>query len=470
MPVMKSFSLAERLHHWGQIGFALLFTVVMCTPNWRSGLFSWFPIWQFYQPQTGVMPLGIAALLPFAVVLLWIGRIWLRRREAKSSPRFDWGSRTFWLPFTGLSLLGIFSLRHSSAANALFYLTMILVAWMVYLYVVNERPQLTAAIGVVLLIQGTVAIAQFYLQQEAGLRWLGEPILDLGVEGTSVLWARGQNWLRGYGLTSHPNVLGTILCIGLLLYLPQAVRRAQWSLPKQILFSLASLIGVSGLFLSFSRAAWLAFVAGMLTWCLLWWRQQQRQEQTARPIIHPQRPQGPKALFGLSLALPLLWLFVSYYDLAFSRFLNLDSEIEATSISERVASAEIALQLITADPVWGVGLGRFVEAAQMIDPNATQVHNVPLLVAAELGIGGLLLWLWLVLAPFGRLRQGATDTVLPSQLASWVAMLVLNLFDTTLWLGENWQTALLFVIVAAHLVRPLLRELTNARPGGWQAQ
>ncbi len=467
MPVMKSRSLAERLHRWGQIGFALLFTVVMCTPNWRSGLFSWFPIWQFHQLQTGVMPLGIMALLPFALFLLWLGRTWLRWRAAKSS-RFDWGPRTFWLPFAGLSLLGMFSLRHSSAANALFYLTMILVAWAVYLYVVNERPQLTAAIGVVLLIQGTVALAQFYLQHEAGLGWLGEPILDLGVEGTSVLWARGHNWLRGYGLTSHPNVLGTILCIGLLLYLPQAVRWTQWSLPRQLFFSLASLIGISGLFLSFSRAAWLAFAAGILTWCFLWWRQQQRQEQTARPIIrpqHPQRPQGPqgpKALLGLILVLPLLWLFVAYYDLAFSRFLNLDSEIEATSISERVGSAEIALQLIMTYPIWGVGLGRFVEAAQMIDPNATQVHNVPLLVAAELGIGGLLLWLWLVLAPFGRLRRGAADiphnSLLPSQLAPWVAMIVLNLFDTTLWLGTNWQTALLFVILAANLARPMSNE------------
>lgn len=457
--MVRSRLLADRLHRWGQIAFALLFVLVMCTPNWSRGLFGWFPIWRFHQSPTEVTPLGVLALLPFAVVSLWLSRTWLRWRQVKYSPRLDWGSRTFWLPFAGLTLIGILSLRHSSAANALFYLVMMVVAWVVYLYVVNERPRLTAAIGVVLLIQGSVAIAQFYLQHEIGLRWLGEPILDLGVEGTSVLWARGQNWLRGYGLTSHPNVLGTILCIGLLLYLPQAVRRTQWSLPQQLFFILVSVIGVSGLFLTFSRAAWLAFAAGILTWCFLWWRQQQRREQTARLIV---RPQGSKALFGLILALPILWLFVSYYDLAFSRILNLDSEIEATSISERVGSAEIALQLIMTYPVWGVGLGRFVEAAQMIAPDSTQVHNVPLLVAAELGIIGLLLWLWLVLAPFGRLRRGAADiphnSLLPSQLAPWVAMIVLNLFDTTLWLGTNWQTALLFVILAANLARPMSNE------------
>jgi O-antigen ligase len=348
------------------------------------------------------------------------------------------------------------SLALPPAPGTFFYVTMIVLAWLVYLYLLNERPALTTAVGIVLLVQGLIAIAQFYLQREIGLNEVGELVLDLDVEGTSVLWARGRNWLRGYGLTTHPNVLGAILCTCLLLYLPQFTKWQQWPLYRQVTFLAIVLSGITGLFLSFSRAAWLAFVAGLLGWLLIWLIQRRRHTQIARLVVNPM----PRTLFiGLLLVLPTLWLFVTYHDLAFSRFVNLESAIEAKSISERLGSAGIALELIATHPWRGVGLGRFVAAAQAIGPNAGRVHNVPLLIAAELGIIGLLLWLWLVLAPFWRLwRPMAMNTtghpVRPAafQFAPWVAMIVLNLFDTTLWLGENWQTALLFVVLAAHLI------------------
>jgi O-antigen ligase len=369
------------------------------------------------------------------------------------------------LPFTAISLLGLFSLQWPPTANTLLYPAQIAALWLIYLYLINKRPNLTIAIAAVLLIQGTVAIAQFYLQHEIGLEWLGEPALDLGVEGTSVLWARGRNWLRSYGLTGHPNVLGAVLCTCLLLYLPQFRKWPDLPPSRQILFLIVILAGITGLFLSFSRTAWLAFAAGLLSWFLL------SRLQPPRHLLDrsttKRQPHKPRALLvGLLLILPTLWLFVTYYDLAFSRFVNLESDIEAKSISERVVSAETALHLITNHPWLGVGLGRFVAAAQAIDPDAGRVHNVPLLVAAELGIIGLLLWLWLMLAPFWRwLRPMSGMRLSPTQLAPWAAMIVLNLFDTTLWFGENWQTAVLFIVLAAHLVWPVNEFSTSPRQG-----
>ena len=37
-------------------------------------------------------------------------------------------------------------------------------------------------------------------------------------------------------------------------------------------------------------------------------------------------------------------------------------------------------------------------------------------------------------------------------ISPWVAMLVVNTFDTTLWLSGNWQTAILFALLAANIV------------------
>ena len=54
-------------------------------------------------------------------------------------------------------------------------------------------------------------------------------------------------------------------------------------------------------------------------------------------------------------------------------------------------------------------------------------------------------WLWLWPGSAARHRYAN----LGPRLAPWVAMLVINTFDTTLWLSGNWQTSFLFALVAA---------------------
>ncbi len=123
----------------------------------------------------------------------------------------------------------------------------------------------------------------------------------------------------------------------------------------------------------------------------------------------------------------------------------MDAPSEAQSLNQRLADARLALELITDHPLSGVGLGSYTDAAQEVNPDAARVHNVLLLVTAELGLPGLLFLLWLLLSPFTfrPLRAMA--------IAPWVAMLIIGLFDTTLWLTSNWQTAVLFGLLAALL-------------------
>jgi len=67
---------------------------------------------------------------------------------------------------------------------------------------------------------------------------------------------------------------------------------------------------------------------------------------------------------------------------------------------------------------------------------------------------GLVIWAWLMAAPFwlwlwpGSAARHRYANLGP-RLAPWVAMLVINTFDTTLWLSGNWQTSFLFALVAA---------------------
>jgi O-antigen ligase len=158
----------------------------------------------------------------------------------------------------------------------------------------------------------------------------------------------------------------------------------------------------------------------------------------------------------------------------FSRFLDLDTPIEARSIDQRLYDARLALRIIAGQPWNGIGLGAYWDVARTFDPAAAVVHNVPLLVTAELGLPGLLLWVWLVTAPFWALRQGAKTRphqhaallppLSPAQLTPWAAMLVMSFFDTMVWFSSNWQTAILFALLMAHLTwnitRPALRSPT----------
>lgn len=157
----------------------------------------------------------------------------------------------------------------------------------------------------------------------------------------------------------------------------------------------------------------------------------------------------PRIARGALPLLAVLLLLTAYGDLALSRFVALDSTLEATSITERVRDGALALRVFADAPWAGVGPGAYLAAAQRLDAAAGQVHNVPLLAAAELGLPGLLLVLALFAGPFwAAWRRGAILRA-PGALAPWVALVIISLFDTTLWFASSWQTAVLFGLVAS---------------------
>jgi O-antigen ligase len=297
-------------------------------------------------------------------------------------------------------------------------------------------------------VQAGIAIAQFALQKDLGLVNFGELPLNPLFEGITVLYARGQPWLRAYGLTAHPNLLGALLAMLLLWLLPMLGRLrgvAQW-----LLLAVIS-IGLLGLFVSFSRSAWLAFGCGLFTWLL-----GRRRLVTRRPLTHAIRPSWTWLPFGL-LLIPVLALLAFNYDLVLSRFIALDTPIEAQSLNQRWADDRLAMEIIGRYPWRGVGMGNYEQLARTIEPKASRVHNVPLYVTAELGLGAGLLWLWLMIPPFlwwwrGRFRSpSAGPSITAAQLAPWVAMIVMNMFDTMVWWSSNWQTAVLFALLIAQI-------------------
>jgi O-antigen ligase len=324
--------------------------------------------------------------------------------------------------------------------------------WLVYLFVVNEAPSLTPPLAVIVAVQSLVAIGQFLLQRNLGLASLGEPTLSPVIEGTSVLVANGQPWLRAYGLTGHPNALGALLAVLLLILLPAVLRAGGW---RRWALLITLLLGLTGLLFSFSRNAWLAFGGGLVALAIA--ARASRQVETLTP--HRQKTQIVTLAAVAVTAVAVLLLLGTYRDLIASRLFHPDIPIEATSLNERQRDAAIAVDVIGQHPWQGVGAGNYPAAGWKLDPAARTVHNVPLLVAAELGLPGLLLLVWLGLAPFVRMAGKKEDVpwyrtyqpqwTLTAAAAPWVALLLLGLFDVSIWLTSSWQAAIVLGLLVA---------------------
>jgi O-antigen ligase len=379
---------------------------------------------------------GLLSLLPTLIVTNWLA---LRLLERPRLP-WIWGRRGILLPLAGLTLLVLLGLELRLTWRTVVQVGGVGLTWFVYLFLLNERPGLTGPLGLVILVQGGVAIGQFLVQEDLGLQGLGELALDPAVSGVSVLWARGGRWLRAYGLTAHPNVLGATLAVLLLMLLQPLYEARGW---RRAGLTLVGSVGILGLLCSFSRASWLAFFSGGVVWAApivkeFWVRRQARPPST--PPSGGDRGGRSLPLQFLIPALLAVGFLLLFHDMVLGRFVALDTPIEAHSLDERRRDADLALDLIADHPLRGVGAGNYLAAVRAVEPDSRPVHNVPLLVTAELGLPGATLWLWLAIAGLRGPRAAW---------APWLALLVIGLFDNTLWLTTSWRAAVLLALLAA---------------------
>lgn len=409
-------SRAQRLLLISRIGFSLSWLLVGLQISLQRGIFVFLPLFTLTL-GTKTQPVGAILIVP-----LITGLTALAGWRLMPAPRpWRWGNPTVTVPVIALGLL---ALARSWPAHRIGVLVTsalcIILFWSSYIYTLQNWPAAwTATVFAILaVLHGTIALLQFAQQNAVGLRFLGEITpLDPRIHGVSVVEVAGQRWLRAYGLLPHPNSLGglmglsLLICLGALLQNPHH-RRWFWAA-----IAMASV----GLFLSFSRSAWLGTMLGLLYLAgvtRLWQRIPWREKRVRW------------ALVGTLLVLALI-------GAAFGRFLStrlwhLDSLLETNSIQERLRDIGQAWMLIRHQPLTGVGTGYYVDALWAW-ANATgrqfpafqKVHNVPLLLAAEMGIVAPALWFWLVLTPpFALARQARKLPANPMR-AAWSAALLL---------------------------------------------
>jgi len=283
-------------------------------------------------------------------------------------------------------------------------------------------------------VQSILALQQFLTQSVFGNKWLGMAAQQAQDLGVSVIEAGGERFLRAYGSLPHPNILGgflaVVLLVNIILYF-ELYRKSQYLVcsikysAELLLCLVFFIINFTGLLLTFSRSALAGFTVGLLIYLLI------------NLLASKERKVG-----GVIILLKFIFIIITVGGLFFYFFrgpilgrININSRLENKSITERTNYNNEAWQIIKKHWLFGVGiknygLAVYNEINNTLPAYAYQpVHNVFLLVWAETGIFGLLVFIGLLVYLFINLLRNASY----GQTVILLAMTVMMCFDHWWW-------------------------------------
>lgn len=368
-------------------------------------------------------------------VLLWSLALAFGGRRPSLGPRYVWIPLAL---FLSVAAAGV-AMSADPLISAYQVLRLLLMFWFCF-FIMNEVPLsswLVVPITIQVCIQSLVGLGQFIVQRSLGLRTLGELSLDPSQSGIGVVVAAGVRLLRAYGLTDHPNILGGSLAFGLIillaLYLQGKARSAIWP---------TFALGVPALLVTFSRAAWLAFIAGS---ALL----------VAAEIVARRRPSirslAALALGGFIPVLAIILAHPGYFGARLDANNSFGSPtMEQQSIGERIILIDASMPLVLSHPLFGVGIGASPRALEREAPGLTIPYQPPhiaiLDAAIETGLPGAVIYVFLLFAPFVIAIQNRgrflSNRLAVLSLAVMLSLVIVGLFDYYTWLfpsGLIWQ-------------------------------
>ncbi len=315
----------------------------------------------------------------------------------------------------------------------------LLSAWRVFLmtivYVCARYAEISlrktlAMFLVSMTFQATLAFGQWAGQYVSPSSLFGIAEHDPARWGTFVLKTESGRFLRAYGGFEHPNVLGGALAIAAVfgVWLSATASRSR----LRIVLLATTLLMSFALVFTFSRSGWMAFLAGGIV----------------LSFFAVKRSNYRVLFVLLIMAFSFLTGFFLVRDIAMSRFSD-ETIVRDGSLSDRAAYFDQALGAIRERPVLGVGGGNFTAFAQERFSEAGRfvgdfqpVHMVPLLVFAELGAVGFMLFVLLFIFAFvqaWRARNSLAGAIL-------CALLPILFLDHWLWSGHFGMVFLGFVL------------------------
>jgi hypothetical protein len=289
-------------------------------------------------------------------------------------------------------------------------------------------------IALQIIIQTPIAIAQSLMQHSLGLQIFGEHSLDPQILGTSIIPIADMRFLRAYGLSDHPNILGGCIAFALVLLLVVVIYSKQRT--AIIFCAMIFLLTFSALLLTFSRSAWLSlFVAGSF---MLVSEASARRWESWKRI-------GILSAMCVIVIFPLL---LNYSDVFQKRVAtNITNDVP---MQERTYLLQSGNTLFVEHSAIGIGLGATPVAMkrrfEFFPGDYQPPHYIPLLAALETGIlGGFfyLILLWLPVIIFiSKRKEYIHKPLILATTALLISISVVSFFDYYPWFyqaGRLWQ-------------------------------
>jgi hypothetical protein len=321
--------------------------------------------------------LYLTDLLIFLILFLWF---WPTKKKFSRALIIRTIKNNWWLGAILLFLLvNVFLASNQKAA--FFKSIKILELALLGFYVMKNKYQLSdlrLPLSLAIIYSSLIALSQFIKQASLGgfFWWLGERSFNLLTPGIAKAIVGGRLILRPYATFSHPNVLAGFLLVSLILV-------DGCSGKKKNLFSWLTLIfGGIALAFSFSRVVWFTGLLVGFGWYLF-------------------------SRFELKKSFLIWFCFLIFLSGLFF-FLTLPLSGQET-FNQRLTLAKEALAMIKTYPLAGVGLNNFIPQLPFFWQPFGQtywlqpVHNLFLLVVAETGLTGFLIFLWLLFLTFKHL-------------------------------------------------------------------
>jgi O-antigen ligase len=383
------------------------------------------------RPQDYVPGLDLVPILP--VVLLLAAAAWLFSREKTfAAPQF------IILPVF-LVILMISQVTNGWAGGAIDELTHfgpVVIAFFVFGAACTTQRRVRVAMAVFVTCAAVLALHGVE-QSQVGVGWTGIPLSEGGR-------------IQYVGIFNDPNDLGLLFAATF----PMAVflgRRGGGAL-RLVWLGVAVLL-LYGTYLTNSRGAMLAVL--VVAGCYIWYR---------RGIVTA----GILGVIGLT-AMKLLS----------SRMEELDAGEE--SAAGRVDAWYAGLEMFKEHPAFGVGAGNFTEY------NELTAHNSFVLVLAETGFIGFVLWLafvgygfWMMLTIVRHTHTPSTDPLIEAdwlmekQMALTLLLSLCGLFASAFFLSRSYMVVMYLIaaMVAGHYVGARQRwpdlPVFRISDGGWR--
>jgi O-antigen ligase len=419
--------LARFFEFTSKLFFAL--TIIFIPFRWRIDI--WFrPMPPLYADYTNFQ-LFLTDITLIYLLAFWLCSLFLNPRKITA------GNPLIWICLIGLTIAGIISIFGSvDSILSRYHVFRFILLLLLYLYIVNELQSplwVIVPIALQIIIQAPVATGQSLAQSSIGLQTFGEIFLNPQILGTSIIPIDGIRFLRAYGLSDHPNILGGTFAFSFVILFAVILYGKH---RQPLLASIIFLISFPALIMTFSRSAWLSF--GLATSFMVVCEAFAKQWDSVKRA----------SLLGI-LSILIIMPFLYEHPSVFQKRINAGDVAQDEPMKERTFLLQAGNTLFTEHPILGVGLSAtpFALERRFADfpLNYQPPHYVPLLVPLETGVLGGMFYMILFFMPLilfiANWKTYIHKPYVMASLALLFAISIVSLFDYYTWYvtGRLWQ-------------------------------